>query len=86
MLREHALESGHGFDPPELLANDRDLRAELAADLWRQHAQDAATADDLGALWTNHEALAEDLHVLLHEPVLLPADAPLRAMPRLAYV
>ncbi|HQY82561.1 MAG TPA: UvrD-helicase domain-containing protein, partial [Thermomonas sp.] len=82
VLREHALESGHGFDPPELLANDRDLRAELAADLWRQHAQDAATADDLGALWTNHEALAEDLRVLLREPVLLPADAPLPPDPK----
>ena len=64
VLREHALESGHGFDPPELLANDRDLRAELAADLWRQHAQDATTADDLGALWPSHEALADDLRLL----------------------
>ena len=59
------------------LSNDRDLRAELAADLWRQHAQDATTADDLGALWPGHEALAEDLRVLLREPVLLPPDAPL---------
>ncbi len=77
VLREHALESGQGFDPPELLGNDRDLRAELAADLWRAHAQDARDADDLAALWPSHEALAEDLKVLLREPVLLPPDAPL---------
>ncbi len=77
VLREHALESGHSFDPPELLADDGDLRAELAADLWRTHAQDATTADDLGALWPNHEALAEDLRLLLREPVLLPEAAPL---------
>ena len=82
VLREHALESGHGFDAPDLLANDRDLRAELAADLWRMHAQDATGADDLGALWPNHEALADDLRVLLREPVLLPPDAPLPPDPR----
>ena len=82
VLREHALEAGHGFDAPDLLANDRDLRAQLAADLWRQHARDATMADDLGALWPNHEALAEDLRVLLREPVLLPPDAPLPPDPQ----
>ena len=82
VLREHALESGHGFDAPELLANDADLRAELAADLWRSHAQDATTAEDLGTLWPNHDALAEDLRQLLREPVLLPADAPLPPDPK----
>ncbi|QIL19428.1 exodeoxyribonuclease V subunit beta [Thermomonas sp. HDW16] len=82
VLREHALESGHGFDAPELLANDDDLRAELAADLWRSHAQDATAAEDLGALWPNHEALADDLRVLLREPLLLPADAPLPPDPK----
>ena len=75
-LREHALESGRGFDAPELLANDRDLREELAADLWRSHAQDDDGAEDLAALWPGgHEALAADLPVLLREPVLLPPKA-----------
>ena len=27
VLREHALDSGQGFDPPELLANDRDRKS-----------------------------------------------------------
>ncbi|MFC7301478.1 UvrD-helicase domain-containing protein [Cognatiluteimonas weifangensis] len=82
VLREHALESGQGFDPPTLLANDRDLRAELAADLWRAHGRDAAGADDLAALWkTGPAALADDLRALLHEPRLLPPDAPLPADP-----
>ena len=78
VLREHALESGQGFDPPELLANDRDLRAELAADLWRAHGSDAAGAEDLVALWSGGPpALAEDLRLLLREPALLPPEAPL---------
>jgi exodeoxyribonuclease V beta subunit len=72
-LREHALESGQGFDAATLLTNDRDLRAELAADLWRMHAQDAAGADDLATLWPGgFEDLAKDLPALLREPVLLP--------------
>ena len=74
VLREHALEAGHGFDAPELLADDRALRAELAADLWRAHADDGAGADDLAALWSGgHEELAKDLPALLREPVLLPS-------------
>ncbi|WP_042829717.1 UvrD-helicase domain-containing protein, partial [Xanthomonas citri] len=35
VLREHALESGQAFAAPELLANDRELLGEVAADLWR---------------------------------------------------
>ncbi|RZA18814.1 MAG: exodeoxyribonuclease V subunit beta [Lysobacteraceae bacterium] len=77
VLREHALESGQGFDPPQLLANDRDLRAELAADLWRAHARETTGAEDLASLWSSHEALAADLPVLLRETQLLPPDAPL---------
>src|SRR5690606_4797609 len=78
VLREHALEAGHGFDAPELLANERELRGEVAADLWRLHAQDAAAADDLAALWKGgHEELAGDLPALLGREELLPPDAPL---------
>ena len=77
VLREHALESGQGFDAPELLGNDRELRAELAADLWRMHAQDPGDADDLVALWPGHEALADDLRLLLREPAVLPPRLPL---------
>ena len=73
VLREHALESGHAFDAPELLADDSELRAELAADLWRAHARDDAGAEDLAALWKGgYEELAKDLPALLREPVLLP--------------
>ena len=80
VLREHALESGQGFDAPELLANDLDLRKDVAAGLWRSHAQDRDGVDDLSALWPGgHEALAKDLPVLLREPALLPPDAPLPA-------
>ena len=78
VLREHALEAGRGFDAAELLADERELREEVAADLWRLYAQDAAAADDLAALWKGGYAeLAKDLPALLHAPVLLPPDAPL---------
>lgn len=81
-LREHALESGHAFDAPELLADDSELRAELAADLWRAHAADDAGAEDFATLWGGgHEMLAADLGALLREPVLLPPDAPVSAEP-----
>ena len=76
VLREHALESGQGFDPPELLASDAELRAAIAADLWRAHAVDADAVDDLHALWPQGpDALARDLSLLVREHVLLP-EAP----------
>ena len=83
VLREHALAAGQGFDAPELLANDRDLREQVAADLWRVHAQDAAGADDLLALWKNGYAeLAQDLRALLEVPVLRPPAVPLAEDPQ----
>src|SRR5690606_36553907 len=54
--------------------SDAELRAAIAADLWRSHALDAAAVDDLFALWPQGpEALAKDLSPLVREPVLLPA-------------
>lgn len=77
VLREHALESGQTFAAPELLANDRELLAEVAADLWRARAADAAMAEDLVALWPGGpEALAADLRELVRHPTLLPAPEP----------
>ena len=73
VLREHALESGQGFDPPELLASDAELRTAIAADLWRAHAVDTDAVDDLHALWPQGPAaLARDLSPLVREEVLLP--------------
>lgn len=85
VLREHALESGQGFDAPELLANDIELRKEVAAGLWRSHAQDRDGVDDLSALWSGgYEELARDLPALLREPVLLPPAMPLPPDPAIA--
>ncbi len=83
VLREHALESGHGFDAPTLLTNDLPLRKEIATDLWRAHGADAAGAEDLLVLWKGGpEALAGDLSMLLREERLLPAHMdPLPADP-----
>ncbi|WP_435013410.1 UvrD-helicase domain-containing protein [Xanthomonas arboricola] len=76
VLREHALESGQAFAAPELLANDRELLGEVAADLWRQRAADAAMAEDLIALWSGGpDALASDLRALVRHPTLSPAVA-----------
>ncbi|PZT41622.1 exodeoxyribonuclease V subunit beta [Stenotrophomonas maltophilia] len=72
VLREHALESGHTFDPPELLASDRELLEALAADLWRVHANDPATLEPLTWLWSTPDALAADLRALLAAPPLHP--------------
>lgn len=76
VLREHALESGHTFDPPELLASDRELLEELAADLWRVHANDPATLEPLTWLWSHPDALAADLRALLAAPPLHPLPQP----------
>lgn len=85
VLREHALDAGQGFDVPELVGNERELHAEVAADLWRVHAQDATAADDLAALWRDgHEDLAKDLPALLQAPVLLPPDMRLAEDPSAA--
>ncbi|MBB4128698.1 exodeoxyribonuclease V beta subunit [Xanthomonas translucens] len=74
VLREHALESGQTFAAPELLANDRELLGEVAADLWRLRAADATMAEDLVALWPGGpDALASDLRQLVRHPQLLPA-------------
>lgn len=73
VLREHALESGHTFDPPTLLPSERELHEELAADLWRVHANDPATVDALTWLWASPEALAGDLSTLIKPLPLLPA-------------
>lgn len=72
VLREHALESGHTFDPPELLASDRELLEALAADLWRVYANDPATLEPLTWLWSTPDALAADLRALLAAPPLHP--------------
>ena len=76
VLAEHALESGQGFDAPDLLANDAGLREAVASDLWRAHAVDAETVDDLAALWPEgHAALASDLAALVRAPVLRPVPS-----------
>ena len=51
VLSEHALESGHGFAVPELLANTRALHEEVAADLWRRHTSNEDSLDALLCLW-----------------------------------
>jgi len=73
VLSEHAIDSGHAFDAPELLANLQPLHAEVAADLWRKHANDADALEALTSLWSGPEALAGDLRALLGDLPLLPA-------------
>lgn len=86
VLRDHALESGQGFDAPELLASDAELRQAIAADLWRSHGAADDAADYLLALWPQGPtALAGDLSPLVRERVLRPglAEIPVDPTPRL---
>ena len=72
VLSEYALDSGHRLDGPELVTNLKPLHTEVAADLWRVLAQDAAQVAVLTTLWNNHEELAKDLPALLGEEPLFP--------------
>ena len=72
VLSEHAIDSGHAFDVPELLTNLKPLHADIAADVWRMHASSAETQEALTALWSGPDALADDLHDLLRDLPLLP--------------
>ena len=86
VLRDHALEAGQGFDAPELLASDAELREAIAADLWRSHGAVDDAAEDLLALWPQGPtALARDLSPLVRERVLRPglAEIPADPTPRL---
>ncbi|WP_132998626.1 UvrD-helicase domain-containing protein [Luteimonas arsenica] len=82
VLRDHALEVGQAFDAPELLTSDAPLYEAIATDLWRAHGSDGDAADDLLAMWPGGpQALADDLAVLVREPVLRPALAELPGDP-----
>jgi exodeoxyribonuclease V beta subunit len=89
VLAEHALEAGEPFAHSTLLGNDRELREDVAADVWRALAADAAHADLLMGLWDSPEALAADLVELMRAPRLVPAaaepgDSPLPALQQAA--
>jgi len=73
VLREHALEAGQGFAVTDLLANDKALMAEVAADLWRRHAHESGDAIALAGLWSGPDALAEDMEALCGPLPLRPA-------------
>ncbi|KRG41481.1 exodeoxyribonuclease V subunit beta [Stenotrophomonas pictorum JCM 9942] len=75
VLGEYALESGHSFATPELLANTGELYAELAADLWRLHAGQGEQLEALLGLWKSPEALATDLPALVADLPLYPVPA-----------
>ncbi|WP_163047502.1 hypothetical protein, partial [Acinetobacter nosocomialis] len=53
-----------------------ELLEELAADLWRVHANDPATLEPLTWLWSSPDALAADLRALLGTPPLHPLPRP----------
>ncbi len=75
VLREHALQTGQSFIAREMIGSDRQLRDEVAADLWRSLGTSPLTAQLLQAQWRDPNALAADLGALLRAPVLLPPPA-----------
>ncbi|WP_243700039.1 UvrD-helicase domain-containing protein [Lysobacter sp. N42] len=90
VLSEHALEAGEPFAHSTLLGNDRELREDVAADVWRMLASDDAWADLLPLLWkAGPEALAADLVELMRAPrvvpdAAMPGESPLPALKRAA--
>ena len=90
VLGDHALETGQAFIAPEMIGSDRELRDEVAADLWRSLGTEPVLAELLQAQWpTGPDALSADLGVLLRAPTLLPPVAdetpdPLPALQRAA--
>ena len=82
VLAEHALEAGEPFAGATLLGNDRELREDVAADVWRMLAADAAHADLLPVLWKQGpEELAADLVELMRAPHVVPDAAAPAASP-----
>ncbi|MEG3790845.1 exodeoxyribonuclease V subunit beta [Lysobacter sp. CCNWLW3] len=74
VLSEHALETGQAFLAPEMIGSDRELREEVAVDLWRSLGTDAVAAELLQARWpAGPPALAADLGPLLRATRLKPA-------------
>lgn len=74
VLSEHALQTGQTFVAAEMIGSDRDLRDEVAADLWRTLGADPVNAELLQAQWPGGpNALATDLGALLRAPLVLPA-------------
>ncbi|SFL11046.1 UvrD-helicase domain-containing protein [Lysobacter sp. cf310] len=74
VLSEHALETGQAFLAPEMIGSDRELRDEVAVDLWRSLGTDAVAAELLQARWpAGPSALAADLGPLLRAARLKPA-------------
>ncbi|SFM24265.1 exodeoxyribonuclease V subunit beta [Halopseudomonas yangmingensis] len=71
MLREHAFDSGSLFEQT-LETDQRELRAEVARDYWRQHCYPLAGAalDWVAEHWGAPEALLDKVRPLLAEPPL----------------
>jgi len=73
VLSEHALQTGQSFVAAEMIGSDRELRDEVAADLWRTLGADPVNAELLQAQWpSGPDALAADLGALLRAPRVLP--------------
>jgi len=80
-LADFALEAGQALLPRELLANERELRLEVATEFWREVSRDDPGARTLAALWSGPQRLAATLRDLLAFDALEPipkafADAP----------
>ncbi|WP_457097052.1 exodeoxyribonuclease V subunit beta [Lysobacter sp. P5_B9] len=76
VLGEHALEAGQPFLAAELVGSDRELRDEVAADLWRAFGAEAGDAELLAREWPSPTELANDLGALLAANAVLPPSSP----------
>ena len=75
-LTEHALEAGQPLAPRELLANEAQLRHEVALEFWRRHSLHKDSAQALLAVWKSPAQLAGSLRDLLALDAITPAPVP----------
>ena len=79
VLSDHAVQTGEPLLARELLAGERALYAEIAADIFRRWTRMPDDARELFALCASPQALARELPALVQAERLLPAAAPVDA-------
>ena len=72
-LNEHALEAGQPLAARELLANEAQLRHEVALEFWRRQSLDRRSAQALLAVWNSPSQLASSLRDLLALDAITPS-------------
>ncbi|MGH8030253.1 MAG: UvrD-helicase domain-containing protein, partial [Arenimonas sp.] len=79
-LAEHALLAGQPLAVPETIANEAELRREVALEFWRHASRDELDAAALARVWKSPDKLADALPGLLRPDRLEPAPVEIDEM------